>query len=31
MWHMKHNLHDTDAVSYACTLQLLSFSIQYRI
>ena len=31
MWHMKFNLHDGDAVAFSYTLQLLGFSIQYRI
>ena len=31
MWHMKFNLHDGDAVAFAYTMQLLSFSLQYRI
>ena len=31
MWHMKYILHDGDAVAFACTIQLLGFSLQYRI
>ena len=31
IWHLKYNLHDGDAVAFAYTMQLLGFSLQYRI
>ena len=31
LWHMKYNLHDGDAVAFAYTMQLLAYSLQYRI
>jgi hypothetical protein len=31
MWHVKYNLHDNDAVAFAYTIQLLAYSLQYRI